>query len=180
MCKWHLQLFGKPKRNALLVKSMMTVHDELFKLIQEKKNKESQQKAAIINSMIGRICRFFTKNKLQNYELKNGLIAVVPHCKQDFIREGNEMHICVGGSSYTMNHIKKSSVIFFLRQSEAADASYCCCEARVLNGKAYLAQCRMDHNGDPEDSVRKAAEDYCKVLNKTIQFKNDALMLKAA
>ena len=180
MCKWHLQLFGKPKRNVLLVKSMMTVHDELFKLIQEKKNKESQQKAAIINSLIGRICRFFTKNKLQNYELKNGLIAVVPHCKEDFTREGNEMHICVGGSSYTMNHIKKSSVIFFLRQSEAADASYCCCEARVLNGKAYLAQCRMDHNGDPEDSVRKAAEDYCKVLNKTIQFKNDALMLKAA
>lgn len=39
---------------------------------------------------------------------------------------------------------------------------------------------RLNYHGDPEDSVRKAAEDYCKVLNKTIQFKNDALMLKAA
>ena len=180
MCKWHLQLFGKPKRNALLVKSMMTIHDELFKLIQEKRDKESQQKAAIMNSLIGRICRFFTKNKLQNYELKNGLIAVVPRCKEDFTREGNEMHICVGGSSYTMNHIKKSSVIFFIRQSDAVDSPYCCCEARVLNGRVYLAQCRMVFNNAPEEFIRKAAEDYCKVLNKTIQFKSNALMLKAA
>lgn len=180
MCKWYLQLYGKPKRNSLLVKSMMTMHDELFALIQEKKEKESQQKAAIINSLIGRICRFFTNHHLQKYELPNGLMAIVPQCKEDFARVGNEMHICVGGVSYSMRHAKKNSVIFFLCQNNAAEKDYCCCEARVSNGKVYLAQCRMAYNAKPEDSVLNAAKDYCKVLNKTIQFKNDALMLKAA
>ena len=180
MCKWYLKLYGKPKRNALLVKSMMTVHDELFALIQEKKDKESQQKAAIMNSLIGRIFRFFTRNHLQNYELSNGLVAIVPQCKEDFARVGNEMHICVGGRSYCLNHAKKNSVIFFLCQNDAAEKDYCCCEARVSNGKVYLAQCRLAHNAEPEESVLAAAKDYCKVLNKTIQFKNDALMLKAA
>ena len=180
MCKWYLQLYGRPKRNALLVKSMMTVHDELFALIQEKKDKESRQKAAIMNSLIGRIYRFFTRNHLQNYELSNGLVAIVPKSKEDFSRVGTEMHICVGGKSYTLNHAKKSSVIFFLCQNDAAEKDYCCCEARVSNGKVYLAQCRMAHNAEPEESVLTAAKDYCKVLNKTIQFKENALLLKAA
>ena len=64
--------------------------------------------------------------------------------------------------------------------NDAAEKDYCCCEARVSNGKVYLAQCRMAHNAEPEESVLAAAKDYCKVLNKTFQFKNDALMLKAA
>ena len=166
MCKWYLKLYGKPKRNALFVKSMMTVHDELFALIQEKKDQESRQKAAIMNSLIGRIFRFFTRNHLQNYELPNGLVAIVPQCKEDFARVGNEMNICVGGRSYCLNH--------------AAEKDYCCCEARVSNGKVYLAQCRMAHNAEPEDSVLTAAKDYCKVLNKTIKFKENALLLKAA
>jgi len=108
------------------------------------------------------------------------LVAVIPQSKEDFIREGNDMHICVGGFDYSMRHAKKNSVIFFLRQSDAVDSSYCCCEARVSNGKIVLAQCRMEHNQQPENAVRKAAEDYCRVLNKTIQFKENALLLKAA
>lgn len=180
MCKWYLKLYGKPKRNALFVKSMMTVHDELFALIQEKKDQESRQKAAIMNSLIGRIFRFFTRNHLQNYELPNGLVAIVPQCKEDFARVGNEMNICVGGRSYCLNHAKKNSVVFFLCQNDAAEKDYCCCEARVSNGKVYLAQCRMAHNAEPEDSVLTAAKDYCKVLNKTIKFKENALLLKAA
>ena len=180
MCKWYLMLIGKPKRNALLVKSMMTMHDNLYALIQEKRDKESRQKAAIINSLIGRICRFFTNQNLQHYALSDGLVAVIPQSKEDFIREGNDMHICVGGFDYSMRHAKKNSVIFFLRQSDAVDSSYCCCEARVSNGKIVLAQCRMEHNQQPENAVRKAAEDYCRVLNKTIQFKENALLLKAA
>jgi hypothetical protein len=79
-----------------------------------------------------------------------------------------------------LNHAKKNSVVFFLCQNDAAEKDYCCCEARVSNGKVYLAQCRMAHNAEPEESVLAAAKDYCKVLNKTFQFKNDALMLKAA
>ena len=38
----------------------------------------------------------------------------------------------------------------------------------------------MAHNAEPEDSVLTAAKDYCKVLNKTIKFKENALLLKAA
>ena len=48
----------------------------------EKKDKESRQKAAIMNSLIGRIYRFFTRNHLQHYELSNGLVAIVPQSKE--------------------------------------------------------------------------------------------------
>ena len=167
-----MQVVFEALRQAQEKRAVMTVHDELFALIQEKKDQESRQKAAIMNSLIGRIFRFFTRNHLQNYELPNGLVAIVPQCKEDFARVGNEMNICVGGRSYCLNHAKKNSVVFFLCQNDAAEKDY--------YGKVYLAQCRMAHNAEPEDSVLTAAKDYCKVLNKTIKFKENALLLKAA
>lgn len=103
---------------------------------------------------------------LDKYRI-DGMIAVLPHCHNDFIVEGNNQHNCVGGASYFDAMVASKSIIVFLRHKE--EKSYCTCEFKLLaDGNINLVQCRLAKNQAAPDNVRRAAEKYGKLLQKQL------------
>ena len=66
----------------------------------------------------------------------------VPTCPQDIIREGNEMHHCVG--SYTDRVIENTTYIVFVRKTETPDKCYITAQVHTDGtlGQYYLAHDR--------------------------------------
>lgn len=99
----------------------------------------------------------------QGYE-KDGLTVLVPHSRQDFIKEGTELSHCVGNDKYYENHIKGKNMIFFIRKSETPNIAYFTCEIdmfdfRVLQLYGY-GDCAAPKN------IKKFASDFAKWLSK--------------
>jgi hypothetical protein len=91
-----------------------------------------------------------TKRLVQNYARKTkaftftyGEYSVfVPTCPQDIVREGNEMHHCVG--SYTDRVIENTTYIVFVRKTTTPDKCYITAQVHTNGalGQYYLAHDR--------------------------------------
>ena len=97
----------------------------------------------------------YAKHKA-SFEFSYGDYTVVtPPCPTDLIREGNEMHHCVGG--YVNDIINGSTYIVYIRNKNDLTTPYITCEVR-LNGRLgqyYLAYDRCIT--EPEDIAFKKA-----------------------
>ncbi|MDD4509495.1 MAG: PcfJ domain-containing protein [Oscillospiraceae bacterium] len=80
---------------------------------------------------------------------KFGLMIVYPEKPEDIVREGNELHHCVGG--YVDRVADKQCIILFLRHADDPQTPFVTVE--VCNGK--VAQVRGKNNGEPPKEVMR-------------------------
>lgn len=132
-------------------------HDQL-------KSRKSKTETRMINKKLKDI-----KNILQRYSFSyKGLKIVVPENRQDFIKWGKELHICVGSYGYDNKMCKGETIVFCIYQD---DKPLECCEVAAKNddAKIKLIQLRGEHN---QDSERHS--DALKLANKFIKnYKNN-------
>ena len=103
-------------------------------------------------------------NELYQYEDQNYTI-VIPTCKADFRKEGNENHNCV--ATYFDRVLDKTCTILFLREKSNPEKSFCTVEMK----EDVLVQCRSHHNGKTTKEVDCFIEKYCKEIKKRLAKK---------
>lgn len=81
--------------------------------------------------------------------------VIIPPCPTDLVREGNEMHHCVGG--YVNDIIEGSTYIVYVRNKNDLTTPYITCQVRPNGelGQYYLAYDR--YISEPEDIAFKNA-----------------------
>ena len=85
------------------------------------------------------------------YDKKSVYIAIIAQKPSDLIREGEELHHCVGRMGYDQKMIREESLIFFIRLKEAPETplvtvEYSPSQKRVL-------QCYGDKDSKPNESI---------------------------
>ena len=124
-------------------------HDRLvdrYKLFkQESKNKELTASINEYKDLLKFVPKFKTKST-KNKEVieKEVFIMKTPESVVDLVREGENLHHCVG--SYTDRIIKGNSLIFFLRRRANPDQSLVTVE---LNKNYDLIQAKARNNSNP-------------------------------
>lgn len=161
---------NKWKKNRAFPKNLQKAHDEAYKAYQAKKRDDFN----------GAIKKFY--DSLESVHLDrmvNGEFScVLPTCQDDFIIEGKNLSICVGGCGYAEYYAKQKGIVFFIRYSENIDSSYCCCEARIgLNNKLYLNQCYLHSNKTPPKKVENVAKEYVNCLNQRLICANNKISI---
>lgn len=94
-----------------------------------------------------------------NYEWENKDYAIlVPKDRQDFIQEGEKLHICVGINGYFQKMVKGTTIILFLRKKAEVNKPFYTLE---LNGKTII-QCQAFGHKQPTEEIQKVLDQYLK------------------
>lgn len=137
----------QPTMDILFPKNFQQIHQEFANQRQEKedaiKKMEIEQKDLILQQMLPELEEIYHGENEQ-------FMIVLPTCKADFVREGQENHNCVGGIYYDQM-LKGKCVVMFLRKKEEPEKAFCTVEMRG----SEIVQCRTIFNGNaPEDAMR--------------------------
>lgn len=158
----------QPTIDILFPKNFQQIHREFADQRQEKENAlkkmEIKQKDILLQQMIPEL------EEIYHGENEKFLI-VLPTCKADFVREGQENHNCVGGSYYDQM-LKGQCVVMFLRKKEEPEKAFCTVEMRG----SEIRQCRTIYNREaPEDAMKfmkkVAREAEKRIAKKQIQIR---------
>lgn len=87
--------------------------------------------------------------KIQYGFAKYGFIVRPPLSADEIVKEGHDLHHCVGG--YVKNVVKKESIILFVRKKDEPGNPLCTLE--VKDGK--LMQARTYGNGAPSKEIQR-------------------------
>lgn len=132
------------------------VHEELSQIIREKDEKFEKAKLREKNKILRKV----VEEVKSDYETRSNTFMIVwPRSKEDFTKEGQLQHNCVGG--YFEQCAKGKTTVFFLRKKEEPEKPFCTVEFN--EGK--LVQCRSKYNGPaPEDAMKymKKIEEHYK------------------
>lgn len=161
------------KKRNIFPHRLKKAHDIAYKLYQQRKQK-------IIEEAIKTVYNGLEATGLDKVTLGN-YTCVLPSSQDDFIREGDDLNICVGGGFYAEEYSKSKTIVFFLRNSDDVEKSYCCCEAKIgINDSLYLAQCQLfDHKSAPQN-VQNTAKKYVELLSEKLTVQGDKILTKAA
>ena len=85
------------------------------------------------------------------YDKKSVYIAIIAQKPSDLIREGDELHHCVGRMGYDQKFAREESLIFFIRTKEEPEKPLVTVEYSLKNKK--VLQCYGDHDSKPDDCV---------------------------
>ncbi|MBE6721634.1 MAG: hypothetical protein E7572_03955 [Ruminococcaceae bacterium] len=85
---------------------------------------------------------------------------VFPQGEADFIREGQQLHHCVGCGTYFRRHIEGVCMIFFIRKADEPDKPYFTTEVNVE--KRTIVQLYGDHDCQAPKEIRNFVEQFCK------------------
>lgn len=85
------------------------------------------------------------------YDKKSVYIAIIAQKPSDLIREGDELHHCVGRMGYDQKFAREESLIFFIRTKEEPNKPLVTVEYSLKNKK--VLQCYGDHDSKPDDCV---------------------------
>lgn len=85
---------------------------------------------------------------------------VFPRSEADFIREGQELHHCVGCGTYYRRHIEGINMIFFIRKNENPEKPYFTVEINV--GKKEIVQLYGDHDCTAPKEIRNFVLQFIK------------------
>lgn len=126
-------------RGVWFPKDFVKVHDELSAKAADKKSKVLNKKLQAVHQ------------QLKKYEGEyNGFTITFPKAQSEFIKNGNDLHLCVGGMSYSKDMAEGRLVIAFVSKDgkpiETAEIDYPRENSRKK--KPYLVQLRGDHNLD--------------------------------
>ncbi len=85
------------------------------------------------------------------YDKKSVYIAIIAQKPSDLIREGDELHHCVGRMGYDQKFAREESLIFFIRTKDEPEKPLVTVEYSLKNKK--VLQCYGDHDSKPDDCV---------------------------
>lgn len=85
------------------------------------------------------------------YDKKSVYIAIIAQKPSDLIREGDELHHCVGRMGYDQKFAREESLIFFIRTKEEPEKPLVTVEYYLKNKK--VLQCYGDHDSKPTEEV---------------------------
>lgn len=136
-------------------KDIKKIHDELLLkaiAIRSKEEKEAFRYA---------IKTLYTRQ--MNYADEKYCI-VLPTCREDFVREGNELHHCVGGQEYFDKHKSGAKMVFFIRRRENIDKPFVTIQVDMKHQK--LLQCYGFNDTVPDKEIREFALKFVDRLKK--------------
>lgn len=140
------------------------IHIEVIEQENKKEAKRKKEQDMLYREVMGKQTDFL------NFEDQDFKI-IIPKDKDDFVREGREMHNCVGG--YFEKVVKGQCTVLFLRKKEDLDKSFCTVEIQGTK----LIQCRSVYNKDAPEPAMKFMKKYLKQMKKKLEKemkKNDA------
>lgn len=137
-------------KSVLMPKDLYKAHQNTIKQIKYEEDK-------ILNKEIEMLAK-----KREKYKFEfNGLIIRPAINTKELIKEGAELHHCVGG--YAKRYAEGKTTIMFIRKKDEPDKPYYTME--IVKGK--IEQVRGNRNKAPEEDVKKFVEEYKKkVLSK--------------
>ena len=107
----------------------------------EQERKEFYDKfAAVANKYLG-----------LEYDKKSVYIAIIAQKPSDLIREGEELHHCVGRMGYDQKFAREESLIFFIRMKDEPEKPLVTVEYSLKDKK--VLQCYGDHDSKPNESI---------------------------
>ena len=109
-------------------------------------------------------------DKYMRLEQKTGanFICIIAQSPQDLIREGHILHHCVGSMGYDQKFVREQSLIFFIRDIEAADTPLLTVEYSVEQKK--VLQCYGEHDNRPTKDIEDFVyEQWLPYANKQIK-----------
>lgn len=77
---------------------------------------------------------------------KDAFAVIIAHSPQDFIREGDILHHCVGRMNYDQKFVREESFIFFVRNATAPDIPFVTLEYSLTSKKYYSATATVTQN----------------------------------
>ena len=139
----------------LFPKNLKREHDKVMKLVKventKKLNRLIEQKHEILS-------------KLYEFEYKDFFIAVAKNA-DEIIKEGQNLHHCVGGISYLEGMALGNNNIIFIRKKQEPSKSFYTMEIQTSRNK--IIQCRGKTNDDMTPEVEEFVEKFKnKKLNK--------------
>lgn len=156
MCSDMGVAFEKYPQNIKHYHDRLVDRYKLFK--QESKNKELTASINEYKDLLKFVPKFKTKST-KNKEVieKEVFIMKTPESVVDLVREGENLHHCVG--SYTDRIIKGNSLIFFLRRIANPDQSLVTVE---LSKNYSLIQAKARNNSSPSREAHRFIKDWLK------------------
>ena len=122
------------------------VHEELSEQIRELEDRvkkaDTRKKNRLLKQVIRQIAPLYDTES-------DSYLIVWPKSKQDFTREGQLQHNCVGG--YFERCAMNRTTVFFVRKKEEPDTPFCTVEFK----KEKMIQCRTAYNKDAPEDVMK-------------------------
>ena len=85
------------------------------------------------------------------YDKKSVYIAIIAQKPSDLIREGEELHHCVGRMGYDQKFAREESLIFFIRTKEEPDKPLATVEYSLKNHS--VLQCYADNDSKPNEDI---------------------------
>lgn len=153
----------KYNKSFLFPQDLKKAHDAAEKWLKENEDKIKKQQLLKNEKKL----LSFTKTLGEFDGLKIGDYKItLPHNKNDFIAQGEEMHICVGRLNYFEKMAEGKTIVCFVAKG---NDRYATIEFRVANGKVSLIQARGYDNKDLEDRLAKELNKMKNVLEKNIQ-----------
>lgn len=136
--------------------NVLEAHDDTVKIFN--KMKMEAENAEFINA----VKEIYERLPVHEYEGEKYCI-VFPQLRTDLMVEGQSLGHCVGSKRYSENHMKGTSMIFFVRKRENVEKSFF--TLQVDMDRYRIVQLHGKGNcGAPED-VRRFAEQFVKALN---------------
>lgn len=86
--------------------------------------------------------------------------VVFPRSEVDFLREGQQLHHCVGNGTYFKRHIEGTNMIFFIRKAAEPDKPFFTAEVNVE--RRVIVQLYGDHDCKAPKEIRSFVEQFAK------------------
>ncbi|EAC3022662.1 hypothetical protein ES686_12645 [Listeria monocytogenes] len=135
--------------NIIIPQNLVTAHDNAVILVNQLKYEGEEKKYK------GRF------EKIKNYEkVVDNYAFIVPREVIDIVKEGKNLHHCVGGAGYIERHIEGKTTIIFVRDKQDLEKSLYTLEFK--NDQIY--QLRGKHNCEPTPDVQEAANKWAASL----------------
>ncbi len=147
----------------LYPKDPLQEHDRLVELqrrIREETMKEQREKeAALLAEKTDFYVDMARKCQTEKYMIK------IARTHNDLIREGIELHHCVGGEHYWNKHWQGKSLICFIRKRGEENTPYFTCEIGLEGTSGYyIAQLYGMKDCKPNKEIRAFAEKYLRMI----------------
>ncbi|EPS8735857.1 PcfJ domain-containing protein [Listeria monocytogenes] len=135
--------------NIIIPQNLVIAHDNAVILVNQLKYEGEEKKYK------GRF------EKIKNYEkVVDNYAFIVPREVIDIVKEGKNLHHCVGGAGYIEQHIEGKTTIIFVRDKQDLEKSLYTLEYK--NGQ--INQLRGKHNCEPTPDVQEAANKWAELL----------------
>lgn len=122
------------QKGAWMPRDLFAAHDEMVEFLRLQAQEEGERREAealrenllkMDQARMGYQKRREGLQRKYGYQSR-GLMIKVPEGGEEIIREGNVLHICVGG--YAARHLTGQTTILFLRRERKPDTPYVCIE----------------------------------------------------